>query len=287
MENNNVKKSNKGLIILIVLLILIVLGLSGYIVYDKFITKDEVKDNAPTNKESKEVSITKAQATNYLKYVPIAPERDLDESGIKNDNEYGLNAYSGVNMTIDSYSEKLLLAMAYKEIEINEEPKEKVEAEMCGDVKTCYGVSYATIDDMNIQIKKMYNLDNISIDKFSYPGGQVEKSEKYWVKFLGRGSSSIRKISKLINYYIDDDNNLIISEKAAFVIDEEPISGNSYLYKFSNESNKISETSIKMNDDSSVSKELFENNLDKLAIFTHTFKLGKDNNFYYYSTSIN
>lgn len=46
MENNEVivkEKSNKGLKILLVILIIIVLALSGYLVYDKFIVKDETK----------------------------------------------------------------------------------------------------------------------------------------------------------------------------------------------------------------------------------------------------
>ena len=39
------KKSNKGLIITIVILIILLLGLAGYICYDKFLTSDE-KNNA-------------------------------------------------------------------------------------------------------------------------------------------------------------------------------------------------------------------------------------------------
>ena len=35
------KKNNKGLFAIIILLIVVVLGLGGYIIYDKFITKGE------------------------------------------------------------------------------------------------------------------------------------------------------------------------------------------------------------------------------------------------------
>ena len=56
MENNEVivkQKSNKGLKVLLVILILIVLGLSGYLVYDKFIAKDKTPMSAD-QKDTKE-----------------------------------------------------------------------------------------------------------------------------------------------------------------------------------------------------------------------------------------
>lgn len=51
MEN---KKSNKGLIVLIIFLIIIILGLSGYIVYDKFFDNKEVNTVEKKEKTKKE-----------------------------------------------------------------------------------------------------------------------------------------------------------------------------------------------------------------------------------------
>lgn len=50
--NNNVNPNNKKMITIIVILSLLLVGLGGYIVYDKFITKtdNEVKDNKDDNK---------------------------------------------------------------------------------------------------------------------------------------------------------------------------------------------------------------------------------------------
>ncbi|MDO4963612.1 MAG: hypothetical protein Q4E75_05935 [bacterium] len=73
MEEN--KKANASLIALIIILILFVLGLSIYIVYDKFITKDAKVESKSEIEEKKDVEeeldydITKAQELlyNYLK----------------------------------------------------------------------------------------------------------------------------------------------------------------------------------------------------------------------------
>ena len=54
MNENNEKvvktKTSKGVIALLVILILIVIGLSSYIVYDKFISKDNVKEEIKNTK---------------------------------------------------------------------------------------------------------------------------------------------------------------------------------------------------------------------------------------------
>ena len=46
-NNSNLnKKNNKGLVVLIIFLVVVILGLSGYMVYDKFIKKDDIsKEN--------------------------------------------------------------------------------------------------------------------------------------------------------------------------------------------------------------------------------------------------
>ena len=78
MENNEQvvkQKSNKGLIVLIVILILMVLGLSGYLVYNKFIAKDtepktvDKSDNSLDNetKEDKTIEYASIDGKEYLK----------------------------------------------------------------------------------------------------------------------------------------------------------------------------------------------------------------------------
>lgn len=98
MENENVivkEKSNKGLKILLVILILIVLGLSGYLVYDKFINKEDNKSTtkATTNNntqvdnsnkkvlkkdESKEIVYTLYTGKSSDNMEVIVPEINID-----------------------------------------------------------------------------------------------------------------------------------------------------------------------------------------------------------------
>ena len=53
------KKKGKGLVVALVLFILISLGLGGYIVYDKVLTKEEVKTESNEKKSDKKVEINK------------------------------------------------------------------------------------------------------------------------------------------------------------------------------------------------------------------------------------
>jgi len=47
------KKNNKGLVVIIVILVLLVLGLGGYIIYDKFMSDDKIANEGETKVEEK------------------------------------------------------------------------------------------------------------------------------------------------------------------------------------------------------------------------------------------
>lgn len=50
LDNDNIKtNNNKGLIIVIVVLVILLISVSGYFIYDKFISKDEPKTTTTTN----------------------------------------------------------------------------------------------------------------------------------------------------------------------------------------------------------------------------------------------
>ena len=80
------KKSNKGLIITIVILIILLLGLAGYICYDKFLTSDE-KNNALD--ESTKVETKPNEDTNFYSINNLVKNHYLEEitssNGIHND----------------------------------------------------------------------------------------------------------------------------------------------------------------------------------------------------------
>lgn len=267
------EKKSKGPIVIIVLLILMVLGLAGYVTWDHFNVKE------PEKPKEEKITVTKNEAEEYLEYVPFAPEYDLDETGLKNTSVYGPNAYVGRDITTNQMNEELLLAMAYKKVGLKKATPEKVEANFCGEAKTCQGDGYATIEDMNKQVKKMYDLNNIVSKEFSYPGGVVEKTDKYWALFMGKGNLySLEKVSKIVDYKVDKDNNLIIREKAAFAIVDQVEAEAGDLYAYSVKTEKITSGQDP--------EAMFEKNIDKVTTFIHTFKLDENNNFYYYSTKV-
>ena len=70
------KKSNKGLIITIVILIILLLGLAGYICYDKFLTSDE-KNNALD--DSKKVETKPKEDTNFYSINNLVKNHYLEE----------------------------------------------------------------------------------------------------------------------------------------------------------------------------------------------------------------
>lgn len=266
------KKSPIGIII-IILAILMVLGLGGYVAYDHFFNKTE----EPAPKEEK-ITVTKAEAEEYLEYVPFPPEYDLDEKGNTSD-DYGPNAYSGKDITTNQMNEELLLSMAYNKIRVKAQTPEKVKAESCGDAGTCYGDSYATVENMNKQLRKMYDLNNVVVQKFEQKSGIVEKTGNYWAEFLGKGNTAtLEKIGEMQSYKLDDNNNLIITEKAAFAITDKIDADAGELYKYSNKSELITTGQDP--------EAMYKENEAKLATFIHTFKLDENNNFYYYSTKV-
>ena len=273
VEEPKKEKKNKAPIIIIIIVVLMVLGLGGYVLYDHFTAPTA----EPAPKEEK-ITVTKQDAEKYLEYVPFPPEYDLDENG-KTTDRYGQNAYSGKDITTNQMNEELLLSMAYQEVVVKATTPEKVKSEFCGEDETCYGDAYATIEDMNKQVKKMYDLNNIVSKEFMQKGGTVTKTSKYWAQFNGKGNlNSLEKVSKMVSYKLDNNNNLIITEKAAFAISDKIDADAGELYKFSNKSDLITTGQDP--------EAMFKENEAKLATYKHTFKLDENNNFYYYSTQV-
>lgn len=99
------EKKNKGVIVLIVVLILIILALGGYIIYDKFYTKNDEAIETNTNEEptdnslsdEEEMSIVKEKVVELVDYLNEADETHCGSNG------------AGVNLIgthiLDSYFE--------------------------------------------------------------------------------------------------------------------------------------------------------------------------------------
>lgn len=80
MEN---KKNSKGLIVLVIILIICVLGLAGYIVYDKVLNKQTINTNNNTSSTSKKIENTISNEPNKNNYINNNTTEDI----IKNFNK--------------------------------------------------------------------------------------------------------------------------------------------------------------------------------------------------------
>lgn len=295
-QNNQVEKKDKKTIVFIILIIILLLIIVGLMLVIATITS---KDNK-TNNENKDNNVSSANNSSqiddsikepneeilqYLNYVPI-----LEEVVLENDEfyDYNLDAYSGKKVTVNDLNEKLLLSMSYNYAnETKTDEKVKLGA-ICGGNGMCSASKYVTLEDMNNQLKKMYNVSNIVSTSFQVSGGLVTKTEKYWAVLYSRGSSPINKVNKFVDYKETDDE-LIIREKAGFVYDEEGLYSPS-LYTDTAKTNKVVDNDdiYKTSNDLDISypKEKFEQNIDKFNTFKHTFKKNENGDYYWYSTEM-
>ena len=150
---------------------------------------------------------------------------------------------------------------------------------MCGDSVKCRADKYVLESDLISEMKKMYNINTINSKSFKIPGGIVEHNEKYYVAFMNLGSSPINKINKVLKYEFNN-NNLIIYEKAGFIVD---LQGEISILKTTNK-NDITKEDPYTNKDDAI--KYIEQNINDFNTYKHTFKLNENNNYYWYSTEL-
>lgn len=77
------KKSNKGLIIAIVILVLLLVGVSGYLVYDKVLSSDELKEGQAEEKveERVDIVVTQAEIDAMMEVVEFNPDEVTNVDG--------------------------------------------------------------------------------------------------------------------------------------------------------------------------------------------------------------
>lgn len=180
------KRENKGLIILVVILLIIVVGLGGYITYDKLLSKDRIKDNIIEKPEEKDYDLTKADKLVSI-YAGVLRYREVSQ-------EYGKQDYE------ESY--KVSLAYDYtansKIISLNKQRCDELtnnNDNFCQEGRPLYIVKY---EDINNTYKYLFGNDS-EIEKKGYVLKQrfaltyIEKEDLY-VEAESWGAGSI-------NYY--------------------------------------------------------------------------------------
>lgn len=301
MENSDQNNRTTNTILLVIISILLILILVLATLYftnnknnnssnnnNQTTNKDnnEEKPSTPTiPKEETEKTLSEAELTKYLSYVPKLLEYDSESEDPLNANYgYKLDAYTGKSVTVADLDERLLLAMAYNITEEEVGVEEKGKYVFCGQNATCLGDKYVLIEKVNATLKKLYNIDSAKDQvgsHFRVIGGVVEKSSKYYVGFSSTGAGPLNKIISKIKGYNVKGDTLTIYEQAGFKGD---VLTYSKALRYSNQENDKKYDFIYGRDTEETIKKYFEDNIDKFAVFKHTFKLGANNEYYYYQT---
>lgn len=295
-ENVVVKtKNSKGIIILVILLLLAVIGLSGYIVYDKVLSKDSDKKEVTKTEEKEEVKdITDTELV-----------KELHSTLITKDNYNGL--YFSNKVSISDTNNKKLITFNLKKY------KEDNNLEYSKNVK--YSENNSELGFLNLSVKKTdfnkymqnkynvnyeYNLADINsnnVTESSGLGGCVSlfvDSENYKFVSIGAtcGSSYIK--NKLIK--AEQDNEYIyIYDKAVSCIGDIGVTCNLLSDDWSVENAIIDctpdetgefKTCPAENNEEKLAEYAINNLSDKLHTFKHTFKKASDGNYYWVSSEI-
>ena len=218
----------------------------------------------------------------------------------------GLDAYSGKTTNLDNINKEILWENAFNKItnngylDTNKEINIKVQNKLCGKDENGEELSCAPHDiiskeNMDNELKTMYNIENQSINRFYVKGGSVTFNDYFYSVFYAGDTLLRDKVSVLDKYEIKNDN-LIIYEKAGFISD----GYNKFIiYKFrENHDKNIIKESESIIPDTPDFMEKYENlekeakdyikdNINDFATFKHTFKLNKETNkYYWYQTEV-
>lgn len=215
-------KESKGKNIFIVILVLLVLGLSGYIVYDKFIKNES--DNKPEENvnereektEYKSLNITSNEVTSLYKRFDVLNDRE----GI------GGNFYSGYLYRTDSLNDSEIPDDVKVLVGLDNALKE------CGTCETDadYGGSFLSIPKANLdkQVKKIFGnveyktVNTKAVDCSNQGYTYNQEKDTYETTIYGCGGSFSKFRDEIIKAE-KNDKELNIYVRVAFF---EPITGN-------------------------------------------------------------
>lgn len=303
------QKKSKGPVVIIILLLLIVLGLAGYIAYDKFLSKDtkepETKEEKTTLKEVKDKALVEE-----LRSGLVATDSGALVEGL----------YHNYKITSsDANNKELLIFNILKYVEENKinihETKSTIDTGVQQDIK-------ATISKADITTY-MQNKYNTNLD-YAYKASKqydnvgtigylavLADDTNYYIASIPGGEGSYYLNTKLVKAE-EDKNNIYIYDKAVYSIfalniadafdtldlayDQEKHEYTNDLLRCEDDPTTV-EQDIKKSDKcpftgtmenvtpDSVSKYVFENISDKLKTFKHTFKK-LDGNYFWVSSEV-
>lgn len=274
------KKSNKGLICLVIILIVLVLGLGGYIVYDKVLNveKESNKEQEKQNENKTEDILSEEEKEQLNEKMQIIMEMDDEfdtpHFGYYYEEEQFLTSEMG-------NQEKIFLALRSLEPErINIPYHEEENAPLI-----------FTEEEVDKALKKIFGSKVVYKHEYSHRRfeGILRKynsdKKQYEVNNTEVGSRFGVQTEYLITDYKKENNEAKLSVKAAIILSDFNEKGTSSIYNPTHELGSDSKddlvvANIKWEDSSSL-----ETYADKLDTYIFTFKQEEDN-YYFYSVEL-
>ncbi len=278
-------------LIAFILVLIIALGTLSFLYVNK-LSKDE-KNICNSNYSDVKLELPESdkmmfreELNKYLSYVPILEgyNTETDDSKYSSMNYgYSTDAYSKKVTTVDDLDKRLLFVMAYnKSRKFDYDIKDNYS--WCNNGEKCSGNTATKVEDVNKNLKEMYNIDSIETEdnRYRVSGGIVEKYGYYYVSYISVGGDPLVKVlSEIEGYYVKDDE-LVIYERAGFT---GYFLSHIYVLKNTNEKSDNRRSDFLFEDTyTSAINDYFKKNINDFKIFKHTFKLGSNDKYYYYKT---
>ena len=286
------EKKNTGLIVLIVVLSIAVLGLGGFIIYDKVLNNDSKNNSNEINKEDNEISNVSKEEVLWLNdtlvqnlyNMVIFPGDDILGNWYFYENE---------KVTLDNISNDTKLYMAYTQLNKNDiEYKED----------NLHGTKSFDINQFEIGMKNVFG-NNITYEKNDFMPEMCDceykynaDQQKYICEIGGCGGPGESYVDRKLYNAVKISDEIILYEKFAFININEIIFSNSDpkydgpkagIYKDTKSKNAI-KTWIKDVDYFYNNKPNynFDDYIDQMSMVKYTFKKGDDNSYHFYSSEI-
>ena len=171
MEN---KKNSKGLIVLVIILVLCVLGLAGYIVYDKVLNKKtpiiDIKECIPTQNKETENNVENTDENSFLdKYISETINYSKDYEILNNDDYKSLiKKYIVIgNNIVDNENEVSINNTVLSETPWNKISKYVDNKELYSEMTENSSIKTVKYEDLLNTKKQLYG-DNSSLKKESF-----------------------------------------------------------------------------------------------------------------------
>ncbi len=267
------KKSSTGIVVLITVLIMLVLGLSGFIIYDKVLnkTKEPIVEEDNTKEENnesvaKEISVNSDLVTNLV---------------------YPRNAYDPMyettwiykNETFDTLGRTIRMQDAASRIEADQDDKTNTEW-------------YYKESSVEESYKKIYGPDanyvNGSLEKAEYLCGFIadyNSSKKMYIAGYGCGGETSKHIDYITKTYKaeqkDDDLYVYAYVQPVIMRPEDTVnySGDTVIFLLDHNNKEIKQ--IDYNNYKNIIYDMMNNG--EVSTYKWTFKKQSDGKYYFYS----